>query len=407
MARRSPAPVLCLAFLAAVVLQLWLSPGDVWWSDWGAEALPAVHALGEGDWSGFLARSPAYGASLVLRAPLLWGASSLGAGDGDVYRAGALLMLVPLGLLGFSLARRAAVLHGTAAAALAVGLTAGSPLVYLALHTGHPEDVGAASLAVAGVLLAVSGRATSAGLVLGLAAACKQWAILAILPAMAACPRAWLRIPVTAAAVGAAATLPVLLGKPDFAAAQASAASAGAIFRSQTWLWPLGVTDHDGLFGPTSAPAWLAQLSRPLIVGLSLPLTALWWRLGDRTRAHDALLVLALLFLLRCTLDPWNVDYYFLPCALSLAAWEITDGRRLPIAGLCAALLPFVAFRALPIAYGDELFVLNAAMTVPLAGWMLWRISGRRASAAVEHEREAERVPAPRGQVAAAGALRP
>jgi hypothetical protein len=407
MPRRSPAPVLCLAVLGALALQLWLSPGDVWWSDWGTEALPAVNALGEGDWGGFLALSPAYGSSLVLRAPLLWGASALGGGDDAVYRAGAMLMLLPLGTVGFVLARRAAALHDTVAAALVLGLTAGSPLVYLALKTGHPEDIGAASLAVGGVLLAVSGRATPAGLVLGLAVACKQWAVLAILPAMAATPRGWLRIPVVAVVVGVAATLPVLLGKPDFAATQAGAAGTGAIFRSQTWLWPLGIADHDGLFGPRSAPAWLSQLSRPLIVALALPATALWWRLGDRSRSHDALLVLALLFLLRCTLDPWNVDYYFLPCALSLAAWEVADGRRLPVVGLCATLLPFVAFRALGAGYGDGLFALNAALTAPLAGWMLWRISGRRASAPVEHEREAERVPAPGGQVAAAGALRP
>ena len=267
--------------------------------------------------------------------------------------------------------------------------------------------MGAASLAVIGVLLAVSGRVSVAGVALGLAVACKQWAVLAILPAMAAAPRGWLRIGVWAVVVGTAATLPMLLGKPDFATAQVGAAHAGSIFRSQTWLWPLGIVEDDGVFGPRSAPGWLAPLSRPIIVGMALPLTALWWRLGDRARRHDALLLLALLFLLRCTLDPWNVDYYFLPCALSLATWELCDGRRLPVVGLCAALLPFVAFRSLPWSYGDSLFVLNAAMTIPLAGWLLWRISGRRVSAAEEHEGEPERVPAARGQVAAAGALRP
>ena len=41
--------------------------------------------------------------------------------------------------------------------------------------------------------------------------------------------------------------------------------------------------------------------------------------------------VLALAFLLRCMLDPWDLVYYHLPLVVALAAWEARRGRDLPV----------------------------------------------------------------------------
>ena len=81
-----------------------------------------------------------------------------------------------------------------------------------------------------------------------------------------------------------------------------------------------------GLFGGVkpgyrTAPAWVGIVSHPLIVAVSLPLTALAWRRARRGQS-DALLLLALLLLLRCVLDTWDTVYYPIPFVLALLAWE-------------------------------------------------------------------------------------
>ena len=54
--------------------------------------------------------------------------------------------------------------------------------------------------------------------------------------------------------------------------------------------------------------------------------------------------MLALLFLLRCMLDPWNVGYYHLPLAVALLSLGGAAARRAPVAGLAlrCAVVTFV-----------------------------------------------------------------
>ena len=67
-------------------------------------------------------------------------------------------------------------------------------------------------------------------------------------------------------------------------------------------------------------------------------------RLGER----DALLLLALLLLLRCMLDTWDTGYYMLPFLLALFSWEICgESRRPPVLALVAAVLPWIALHKL------------------------------------------------------------
>ena len=59
-----------------------------------------------------------------------------------------------------------------------------------------------------------------------------------------------------------------------------------------------------------------------------------------RARRDDALALLALALLLRCALDPWNLVYYHLPCALALVAWETRRGRPYPVLALGLSAAP-------------------------------------------------------------------
>ena len=76
-----------------------------------------------------------------------------------------------------------------------------------------------------------------------------------------------------------------------------------------------------------------------MIVLVASPLTALWWTSRRRT-PDDVLGLLALLFLLRCLLDPVDSAYNYVPFLLSLVAWEGLTRRGFPVVSLlsCAAI---------------------------------------------------------------------
>ena len=72
-------------------------------------------------------------------------------------------------------------------------------------------------------------------------------------------------------------------------------------------------------------PGWIGSIAHPLIVAVMAPLTLLYVALRRHRRwrpQRDALLLLALLMLLRCVLDPWDSAYYPLPFLFALVAWE-------------------------------------------------------------------------------------
>jgi hypothetical protein len=132
------------------------------------------------------------------------------------------------------------------------------------------------------------------------------------------------------------------------------------------------------------APAWLMPLTHPLIVLLAFPLSALWWLRGGRGARHrdDALALLALLFLERCALDPWNLVYYHLPLVLALLAWEVRrDGRALPVLSLGVTLAAWLSFVTYAAHGGNGPFLAYFAWVLPLAGrlgWVLYAASAER-----------------------------
>jgi hypothetical protein len=366
---------LWLPALACAAVVLWVGSRDAFWSDYGVEAWPAYFALRTDGVHDFLRLMPAYGGFVsFVGAPL----SLLGGGLDTSFRLQALPGLLALAALAVALAagnRRHAV--------LAIGLAAGSPVAYMALAAGHPEDVLAAAAAVGAVLFARNGRATAAGVLLAVAVVAKQTAVLAILPAAFALPRPRWRTVAIPVATGALVYGSLLLLHRNV---HGSGLAAGAFFHPwQVW-WPLGVPSDPAWeaagHGATTSPAWLAPIPHPLIVALAVPLSALWyWRAGPARPREDAFALLALLALERCLLDPWNLGYYHLPLVLALLAWECLQ-RRMPVITLATTAAIWFTFRTFELREGMAPLFMYLAWTLPLGAVLVRTLYLRPAPAA-------------------------
>jgi hypothetical protein len=336
------------AALCVAALSLRASAGMEPGLDYFADASAAIDALVRGDLQGFYASQPLMGSfSLLLRAPFV--AAVFDESLAAVYFAGALPCLISTIILGLALARLLAERgQPPAVQGLAAGLAVVNPITFRALHWGHPEELLAAALCVGAVLAALRERELLAGVLLGLAIATKQWALLAVLPALLAAPRRRLPMLAVAGAIAAALTVPLMVANMDrfgtVAEGAAGQTTGGASTTPWNIWWPLADLTELPRFGERwMAPAWVATVSHPLIVIAAVPLSALLWLRRDRRR-DDALLLLALLFLLRCLLDNWSNDYYHAPFFLSLLAWETVRRPGIPRLSLAVAILLGISF---------------------------------------------------------------
>lgn len=373
---RTPWTHLAVA-LGGVLAVTWLGLVDVAWTDYDTEALPAMNALASGDFGGFLAQAPAYGGSLILRAPFALAASALGGGETAVWRAVSIpcvLAVVVIALLLAGRMQREGRSRG--ACLLVVALAVANPITVKALEIGHPEELLCAALAIGAVMAAAREKALLAAVLLGLAMATKAWAILAVGPVLLALPGRRILALCVAGAVTSAILAPLLLGGSSESVVHA-ARQTGAYFHPwQVW-WPLGeVTNLDllGEFraGARAAPPWLSPLTHPLIAFLVVPLSLLYQRRNKGKLGGEQLLaLLALLLLLRCILDPWNNVYYELPFLLALLAWEaLCRPARPPVLTLGATLATWITFEYLHGMHPDLLFATTMAWTLPLAAWL-------------------------------------
>jgi Glycosyltransferase family 87 len=329
------------------------------WNDYGTEAAPAYDALTSGHLWRFLELAPGYGGSLELRAPFAFIPGLWGGGAIAVYQAVSIPCLVAAAVLAVWLAARMRDLgQGTLARATAVGLCVANPVTLYALQNGHPEELLGAVLCVAAVLAAQRGHAAPAGLLLGLAVANKQWALLAIGPVLIALPAHRGRAAAIAAAVAACFYVPLWL--PAYVGSSSSGSSGGAfagasggtIFQPWQLWWFLGSHGHvvRGAFGDLklgyrTPPVWLQSIDHPLIVALGVPLTALAAR---RRRSTDAMLLLALVLAVRFAFDTWDTVYYPLPFIFALLAWESLARRRPPVLSLAASIVVWLVFIVAP-----------------------------------------------------------
>ena len=282
---------LCV-FLAGVATatMAWLGLYGFAWSDYETEVRPAFDALMHGHVLEFLRLAPAYGGSLVERAPFallpgLWGGGQLA-----VYRMVALPCLLAAAALGVWL-----VAHMRAAGrlplsqAVALGLCVANPLTLRALEIGHPEDLLGGVLCVAAVLLAARGRPLWAGLALGLAIANKEWALLAVGPVLIALPPhpgAWRWRPAILCLCSAGAVAMIVLAPLRSSARAISLPPGAAAPRPQSskpWqlFWFLrpprrlvrcaacSAKSRSDLPGRRLTTPWFTGLSHPLIVAVS------------------------------------------------------------------------------------------------------------------------------------------
>jgi hypothetical protein len=349
-------------------------------TDYELEAEPALLALRDGDWVGFLELAPAYGGSLVLRAPFallpeLWG----GGGDA-LFRSMAVPCLVAGALLAVALWRRA----GTPLAAwVALAVVAANPLTLRALEIGHPEELLGGVLCVAAALAAGRDRAVLAGVLLGLAIANKAWAVLALVPLLAMLTSGRPRFLAAAGVSAALVMLPLALAGGAVEEGAAVARTSGDIFQPwQVW-WFLGESGQVvvGTLGEKPGyrvgPDWLTGMAHPLVVLIPVVISlALLPKLRNRPW-HDGLLLLAFALLLRCLLDPWNVSYYSLPFLLALVAWEVHADRRPPLLSVAATFLCWLTLVSLTsMVHPDVQAVAYLAWSVPLAVLMGARLLG-------------------------------
>ncbi len=402
-----------LAALLGCALLAYLGLKSFAWSDYETEARPAFDALTHGHLDDFLRLAPAYGGSLVERAPFalipeLWGGGALA-----VYRTVALPCLLAAALLGIWLvARMRSEGRPRFARALALAVCVANPLTLRALELGHPEELLGACLCVAAVLLAAGERPLWAGLALGLAIANKEWALLAAGPVLLALP-ARRRLPCAAATVAAAGVVlaPLLLihGGGFSATVKASASPGTALFHPWQIWWFFGHHLSNTPGAPASValgyrvgPAWTGSLTHPLILAVGLALTvALWLRgridtarspspeRGVRLDARTALLALALLMLMRCLLDTWDTGYYLLPFLFALLAWEVRGSiARPPALAAVACVLGYVSFLWLSNHASPDLQAASFLIwSLPLATLLALRLFGpaRSRSSAPDH----------------------
>jgi hypothetical protein len=363
-----------LLALAGTALIAWMGLQGFAFSDYDREAAPAYLALAHGSIGDFLTLSPAYGGSLIMRAPFAMLPDLWGGGELAVFRAAAVPCLaagVALGLVLVAQGLARGLSRGTCAMVLL--LCAANPITWRAVEMGHPEELLGGVLCVGAVLAGLGRKPGWAGLLLGLAIANKAWAVLAIGPVLLALPAGRWRALAIAGGVAFLFTLPLLLAAPATATPGGANAS-GVLFHPwQVW-WFFGDMDlpvpgPDPRIARTS-PAWLSPIPHPLIVGLAIPLSLL----AARRRA-DPLALLALLLLLRCVLDPWNNTYYVLPCVLALAAWEPLRYGRPPLFALATLVATFISMeRIFDVAPLDVVALTYLAWSVPLALFLGWRI---------------------------------
>jgi len=311
----------------------------------GDSPLPAITALLHGDLAGMAHQQPVIGLTSILwRAPFVALASIFSSRMMLGYQFGVFACALVVGWLGVVVAGKAHARGQPWPVALgAVTLMVLSPLTIGARLGGHPEELLAGALCVGAVLAALDDRPVLAGALLGVALGTKQWTPVAVVPVFIACRAGRLRMLAVAAAVGAPLALALPLADP--AAFSSAAKLIGNLNEVSmlSWWFPFSVSHTvtvQVIGGPATATSHLLPfgLTRTKVFWL-IPAVAVlvgWCFQRSRTDRDpaDALGLLALLVLLRCTLDPSNVSYYHVPFVIALLAWETITRRGLPLISL-------------------------------------------------------------------------
>lgn len=312
----------------------------------GDDPVPAIAALLHGNLHGAADHQPVIGlTSILLRLPFVALARAFGGGTLVQYRFGLFACALVVGLIGLAVGRRA--LDGGKSpilvAAIVCLMIVNSSTFGNRLY-GHPEDLLGGALCLAAVLVATDGRVALSGVFLGLALGTKAWTVVAVVPVFIACaPRQRLRMLIVAALV--AAPLVVSLPLIDPTAFQRAWSSIGNFVwpYARSWWWWLSPS-HSTTVSVSGLPVTTAVhqlpfgLTRSQLFWLT-PITALaiGWASHRAQRAGrrvDPIALLALVLLLRCTLDPGFVSYYVVPFLTALFAWEALARPGVPLGSI-------------------------------------------------------------------------
>jgi hypothetical protein len=351
--------------LAALTSSLYVALSTRGLGDYPGDAGPAMHALLQGDLHAFSASRPAMGTlSLVVRLPFAALAYLGSPTEPAIFRWGAFPCVAAIGLLGVWLAGLARARGtGLVGQVTIVALAIFNPFVQSALGMGHPEELLTASLAIGAVVAAVEERSILSAVLLGLAVATKQWAVIAAFPVVVVLDADRVRALAGAAVVAAVCTLPAFVVAPGVFVANNFALLHEHYLEPPAWSWlfPVAprVTVHlvDGLVhrGPRLS-AGIVGLLHPLIIATGAGIAFLLGRLDRRRRSVDRVFAaVALMFLLRCTLDTETMPYYHAPLFAALLAWDVMRGEQVPIRALGAAVVGYALFdRLTPAAVGPD-----------------------------------------------------
>lgn len=247
------------------------------------------------------------------------------------------------------------------------------------------------------------------------ALATKQWALLAVVPVLAAAPVGRrVRVALATFAMAAVLTVPMLVGNPQrFDAAQQRVSVSDQFEHTVTAtnLWwrvssastgeGTSVSGRQASLVQYSLPASVGRLTHPIVAIIAIGLALLYVRRRGNDGPEEALQLLALVFLLRCVLDLLAFSYHHEPFLVALLAYEGLR-RRVPVLS-ALAIASLVVMDRLVAPTGDPGFI-NAfylTWTLLLAGALAWCVF------APEHARRiADRLIAAAGRAApsAAGA---
>jgi hypothetical protein len=330
-----------IQLLLVAALSVWLAWRAHANPDYSIDGGPAIDALIHGRIHEFISARPAMGPlSLLIRAPfaalsLITGGGGTLDGYGTAYRFGVFPCVFAAGVLGIVLAeilRRAG--RTPAEQWLALVLCMVNPVSQRALALGHPEEILGAVFVVAGMLAALSGRMKLMTVSLALGLLTKQWALFALLPA--AIVVGWQRLKrplIWFAVICLTIGIPILLADPQ-TLLHANTAQLDIknehVQPASIW-WPFtDATYVPGRVGYHAMPDVLRRGARPLILALGLLLPLLYARRVRQSPLTRALPLLALIFLLRCCLDPVNNGYYHVPFLLTLIAADALAGWMIP-----------------------------------------------------------------------------
>lgn len=355
------------------------------------QAGPGLDALADGDVDRFLEVQSLMGlTSILARLPVVAVAREAGAGATLTYQLGALVCLLgPVALGSWLYARVRECGGGEVAAWLVALLCVANPFTWRGLTTGHPEEALAASLSVAAVLAAAR-RPLLSGLLAGLAAGTKQWALVVVPVAAVAASRRRLALVAVALAAAACLLVPGPVGDPDRAAYVRDWAGDLRTANELNLWWPASnvtsALDSERLgtrFGVLPAGLERDEVA-PLVAVVALALALAYARRGrDDPSTQRALALLALVLLARCTLDPANLAYYEVAPFTALLAWEALARPGPPRIAIAVAVGYAVVFELLYTRVDSSLTALAyVAVTLPLA-WLLARSAFRPGGAPV------------------------